>query len=170
METLLVLDGKNYTDAMPVFEKYTVRALIKRGNLYAMQRGRTGEYKIPGGGMEPGESRVDTLVREVREETGMLVDVSTIRELGEILELREDLRCQGQKYVCHSLYYSCDVLPETVPLQMTESEIRQGFHLEWAEIDTIISSNLSLLRDEWKKRDTRFLQMVTQGRFQGAIS
>lgn len=164
MQTLRIFDEKNYTDAMPVFEKFTVRGIIKRGNLYAMQKSRHGEYKIPGGGVEPGETYIEALCREVREETGLLVDVSTVRELGEILEMREDLHCSGQKYVCHSMYYSCDVLSETAPLEMTDSEIREGFHPVWETIEEVISSNLAMYKEEWRLRDTRFLELAAEGK------
>ncbi|MGN0143008.1 MAG: NUDIX hydrolase [Roseburia sp.] len=164
MQTLLILDEKNYTDSMPVYEKYTVRGIIRRGDCYAMQKSRAGEYKIPGGGVEQGETLAEALCREVREETGLLVDASTIRGLGEILEVREDLHCRGQKYICHSLYYSCDVFPETVPLEMTESEQREGFRLAWATLDEIISANTALQKEEWKKRDTRFLKLLSEGK------
>jgi 8-oxo-dGTP pyrophosphatase MutT (NUDIX family) len=164
MKLLLTLDEKNYTDAMPVLEKYTVRGIIAQNGRYAMQRSSAGEYKIPGGGVEPGENRLDALHREVREETGLLVDLSTVEEMGEILELREDLHCPGQKYICHSLFYSCEVLSETVELEMTESEKEAGFHLEWAPLEEIIKTNRELSLEKWKERDTLFLQLLQEGR------
>ena len=56
MERLLTLDLKDYTDDMPVFEKYTVRAIIMRDGRLSMQLSGRGEYKIPGGGVE-GDAR-----------------------------------------------------------------------------------------------------------------
>ena len=44
MQQILVLDEKNYTDDMPVFEKTGVRAIIERNGLFAMQKGNKGEY------------------------------------------------------------------------------------------------------------------------------
>ena len=34
MQTLFVLDEKNYTEDMPVFERFVVRALIEKDGLY----------------------------------------------------------------------------------------------------------------------------------------
>ena len=73
MQTIMILDEKNYTENMPVFERFVVRALIEKDGLFAMQQGKNGEYKIPGGGMDAGESIVQALAREVQEETGLVI-------------------------------------------------------------------------------------------------
>ena len=91
MQTILVLDEKNYTEDMPIFERFVVRALIEKDGLFAMQQGKDGEYKIPGGGIDEGETTVEALMREVQEETGLVIIPETIQELGEITEIRRDI-------------------------------------------------------------------------------
>lgn len=158
MQTILVLDEKNYTEDMPVFERYGVRALIQRNGLFAMQQSSRGEYKIPGGGMDAGESVAQALAREVQEETGLVILPETMQELGEITELRRDIFDANIKYVAHSLHYACEAEDEIVETAMTESEKAKGFHLAWADIDTIIETNERLMTEKWQFRDVEFLK------------
>ena len=56
---------------MPVFEKYSTRGVIIRDGKIATQHGSAGDYKILGGGVEPGEKLEDALIREVGESPGL---------------------------------------------------------------------------------------------------
>ena len=117
-----------------------------------------GEYKIPGGGMDKGESVVEALMREVQEETGLLIIPETMKELGEITEIRRDIFDGTLKYIAHSMHYSCEVKDEIVETAMTESEKEKGFHLAWADIDTIIETNERVMTENWQFRDVEFLK------------
>ena len=162
MRTILVMDEKNYTDDMPVYERVGVRAIIRKNGLLAMQQSASGEYKIPGGGMDAGESIEEALIREVREETGLVVIPGSLQELGEILEVRRDIFDKNTKYIAHSLHYICEVEDELVETSMTESEIKKGFHLAWADIDTIIATNEALMTEKWQMRDVEFLKWLKE--------
>lgn len=160
MQILFTLDAQNYTDDMPVTERYGVRAIIKRNGLYAMQKSRFGEYKIPGGGIEGNETCEEALIREVREETGLIIEPSSIKEIGEVLDIHEDIFEKGHKYVAHSLFYFCDVQSETTHTALTESELARGFEPEWADIDHIIETNRQFPDENWIVRDTMFLKWL----------
>lgn len=44
---------------------------MRNGNVLLV-RGQTGDFALPGGGMEPGEQPAEAAVRELREETGLM--------------------------------------------------------------------------------------------------
>ena len=156
MRTLFVMDEKDYTEDMPVVEKTTVRALIEKDGRFAMQRSKYGEYKIPGGAPDEGESFEQALIREVREETGLFVEPDSIREIGMTLEMREDALKKGVKFVRRTYFYSCCVGNEIGETNMTRSEIELGFSLVWADADEIIAGNRAALREKWNIRDTEW--------------
>ena len=110
VQILLTLDKKDYEEGMPVFEKYSTRGVIIRDGKIATQHGSAGDYKILGGGVEPGEKLEDALIREVGEESGLIVIPESIRPIGEIVERRRDLFEKNKIYVCHSCrcFRKCD--------------------------------------------------------------
>ena len=112
MQILLTLDKKDYEEGMPVFEKYSTRGVIIRDGKIATQHGSAGDYKILGGGVEPGEKLEDALIREVGEESGLIVIPESIRPIGEIVERRRDLFEKNKIYVCHSCFFFCDAKAE----------------------------------------------------------
>ena len=77
-----------------------------------------GYWALPGGRMDPGETIDQTIVREVREETGL--DVSIVQELGEYVE-------KGIKdNVEYEYYPTCFVVkPVSGELKKQDSEIQE---------------------------------------------
>ena len=164
MEIIRIYDEKNYTDDMKILERFGVRALIQRNGLFAMQRGKTGEYKIPGGGMDEGETIVQALAREVLEETGLVIKPESMKELGEITEIRRDIFSPDTKYISHSIFYLCEVTEERRPITPTASEIQKGYQAVWASAEEICETNDRLSKDPWIKRDTAFVKMLLENK------
>ena len=161
MKILATFDSKDYQDTVGVYEKFSVRGIVMRDGKLAMQCSRDGEYKIPGGGIEVGESRIQALIREVREETGLYVIEDAVVEIGEIVEMRRDIFDSTKKYICHSLFYYCEVEKERQDaLKLTDSEIAKGYELKWAMPQEIYQRNILIEKDPWIIRDTAFVKML----------
>ena len=77
-----------------------------------------GYWALPGGRMEPGETVEQTIVREVKEETGL--DVTIVRKIGEYIE-------KGVKDDVEYEYYPTCFLVKTVggEIKRQESEIQE---------------------------------------------
>lgn len=164
MKILAIFDAKDYQDTVGVCEKYSVRGIVVRDGKIVMQRSRDGEYKIPGGGMEASEDHMQALIRELREETGLVVIEGTTTELGEIVEIRRDIFEPDKKYICHSYFYYCKVKDDIqLPLQLTKSELAKGYEVSWATPDEIYCRNSRSAKDPWIIRDTAFIKMLMQG-------
>ncbi|MBR2037753.1 MAG: NUDIX domain-containing protein [Lachnospiraceae bacterium] len=164
MKKLLVLDYKNYTEDLPVYEKNTVRAIIMKDGKLAMQQSHTGEYKILGGVVEEGESHLTTILREVEEEAGMFVKADSLREIGVVEEKRLDVFHKNRIYHCLTYFYGCDVEDGVVPLKLTDSEVAKGYKLAWATPQQIVETNRALIKEKWKLRDTEFVNLLLEGK------
>ncbi|MCI7323584.1 MAG: NUDIX domain-containing protein [Lachnospiraceae bacterium] len=163
MRILQTIDKGDYTSDMPVYEKYTVRGVILRDGKIAVQQSKDGDYKILGGGVDPGESLTDALLREVQEESGLIVMEDTIRPVGEIVEKRRDIFDPSMIYLCHSCFFFCDVKAQMTAMHMTESEKEKGFRLVWATPEEILKGNEPFCETQpWSYRDREFVRMLPE--------
>ena len=160
MNILLVLDDNNYTTDMPIVQKQGARGVILRDGKLAVQKGKAGDCKILGGGMEGTESAADSLYREVLEEAGLYIIKDKVKELGTIVERRQDLYKQGVLYCCNTTYYLCEIEERTTVPNLTPSEIAKGYELAWVTPEEVIHSNQAFLHQPWIKRDTMFVEML----------
>jgi 8-oxo-dGTP pyrophosphatase MutT (NUDIX family) len=85
-------------------------------------------YKLPGGALRQGEHIVDAVIREVREETGILTQF-------------EALVCfrhwHGYRYGKSDIYFVCRLSPLTHEITLQEEEIAEGL---WMPVDDYLTS------------------------------
>lgn len=160
VELLFTLDQADYTPDLPRICRCAVRGLIRRGDRWLMQRALDGVYKVPGGGMEPGETQLDTLSREVREETGMQVLQSSARAIGEVVEVRRDRRSGDHIFEQHSYYYFCEAIDTGSAPALTAKEQSWGLTPVWVTLTEAIDANLTAQARPWVDRDTQFLKFL----------
>jgi len=161
MRKLFTFDKKDYSNDMPVCEKYSTRAIVMKDGRLATQHGRAGDYKLLGGGMEKGEDCIAAVCREVKEESGLLVIPESVKEIGEIEERRRDIFDPSVVFVCHSYFFLCEVLDEVTEATMTASEIAKGYEFCWATPEEIIAGNAAFVDSQpWIYRDTEFVKNI----------
>ncbi|MDF2540437.1 MAG: hypothetical protein K0S47_155 [Herbinix sp.] len=155
MERIAEIDLLNYDVTLSRNIRNAVRAIIYQDNKIALMRSKKiGEYKFPGGGIELGESHEDALVREVLEETGLKVIVTSIHPYGFIHEIRKDLYAE-YIFEQYSYYYTCEVSSEKAETNLTESEINYGYSLEYVTIQEALNINDSIVN---KQQDGSWIQ------------
>ena len=87
--------------------------------------------ELPGGGVEPGEDAVTATVREVREETGVVLDPALVGPLQ--WTQRAGFRWRGEDHVAdhEGRLARLDGTPETVAQELTEGEVGTVLDLRW---------------------------------------
>jgi 8-oxo-dGTP pyrophosphatase MutT (NUDIX family) len=165
MEKILVLDAKNYDPSLPELLRTAVRGIIFRDGKLLLINSNFGELKFPGGGQEKGENDLDTLIRETLEETGFHVIPESVREFGEVEEIRLSTH---EPMIWHmiSRYYFCEVTDEQEACRYTDSEKKHGFYPVWHTLDEAIEINHTTLLKEgvlpWNKREYSVLKLIKE--------
>ena len=74
MRLLFEMDKKDYAGCTRTYVRNSARSIIIVGGKIAMVHSlKYDYYKFPSGGIEQGESPVDAMIRETREEAGLVV-------------------------------------------------------------------------------------------------
>jgi len=111
----------------PVFSRReAARAVVFDGPKVALLKVRKRNYyKLPGGGIEPGEDAKAGLAREALEEIGCRIEITG--EVGEIIEYRDQWELQ-QTSSC----FLARKIGETQPPEFTAEELDDGFEIVWS--------------------------------------
>jgi 8-oxo-dGTP pyrophosphatase MutT (NUDIX family) len=141
-----------------------VRAVVFRDNEILMVHNNKGDYKFPGGGINKEESHEEALKREVKEETGYIVDCVKNR-IGVITERRQDEYDRNSIFEMVSHYYLCEISGDRTNQQLDDYEFELGFQPVWITLDEAIQLNEEILKknedmNAWVDRDTSVLRTL----------
>ena len=98
------------------------------------------EYKLPGGGIEDGETKEEAFLREIYEETGCLAEI--IDFLGITIEEKNKNNFKQVSYV-----FVAKVLKNTSKLHLTEKEKNEKTEVLW----TNLNDGLNLIKNSEKE-------------------
>lgn len=130
MRLLFEIDKKGYKEDGTVGFRPSVRGIIIRDDKIAMIHSlKYHYYKLPGGGAEQSEEQIDTLIREVREESGLNVIRSSVREFGYVRRIQkgeiDDI------FIQDNFYYLCEAEEEADVQKLDDYEQDERFTLEF---------------------------------------
>lgn len=112
-----------------------VKGMIINSNKEILLAHNNGTYQLPGGHKEDDEGMEETLIREVKEETGIDVDLET-GPFMQIVTYDNDYFGTGKK-VCSKIYYyviHTDDVPNYDETNYDELELQTEFNLFYTDV------------------------------------
>jgi len=163
MRPLFCVDILDYEEDWARSARPSVRAIIRKDDKIAMVHSlKYDYYKFAGGGVEGNETHCATLIREVKEETGLIVKPETIREYGFVVRLQKSDCFENTIFEQENFYYTCEVQETVGEQKLDDYEAEEGFTLEFVTPEEAIRTNRNCHCTEWDKamveRETRVLE------------
>ena len=163
MRRLFEIDLKDYDLNATMVVRNSVRGIIIRDGKVGMVHSlKYNYYKFPGGGIKLGEEQWETLIREVREESGLIVIPKSIKEYGMVRRIQKN--DYGGIFMQENYYYFCDTMVEPRAQQLDDYEAEAEFTLEFVAPKEAMKINRDLPRNYWDsvmlERDARVLEML----------
>ncbi len=176
MRELAIYDYKNYVENGTVGRRPSVRGIIIQNEKIALVHSlKYDYYKFPGGGIDKGENHADTLIREVAEESGLVVKKESIIEYG--LVLRKEKGKKEDLFIQENFYYFCGVEDNMTAQKLDDYEAEEEFVLEWVRPECAIEANLthnhgtknSLIARHMMEREANVLRLlINEGFFKNS--
>ena len=148
-----------------VVDRVAARAVIARADeLLMVYSSVAGDYKFPGGGLEPGESLAEAVAREVLEECGRRV--ARFGDLVLVVEEHRPGNALGRVLRMSSVYLECEVGPVERAQQLDEYERELGFESVWVAGAEALRVNEALLArgmgQPWTAREVAVLRQLAR--------
>lgn len=136
MRRLFTLDLHDYDENWEHDLRPTVRGIIEKdGKLALVYKRENDYYGFPGGGINEGETYEEALIREVKEETGLIVIPESISEYGGALRLNKSTRFPEKVFEQENYNYKCEVLDAVGEQNLDEEEAQEGFELAFVTME-----------------------------------
>ena len=165
MRRLFTLDRRDYDPAWPRRRRPSVRAIIVRDGLVALVHSlKYDYYKFPGGGIEPGESPLEALSREVAEEAGLRIRPETVRPFGSALRVERFGAARDEVFEQENEYYLCEAEEDAGGQRLDDYEADERFTPEFVAADVAIHVNRAGAHGPKSplmvERETRVLELM----------
>ena len=165
MRVLFEMDLQNYADCTHNFVRNSARSIIIRDKKIAMIHSlKYDYYKFPGGGIECEESPVAAMIRETREEAGLVVRPETVKEFGLVHRIQRSNKDSTECFVQDNFYYLCDAEDETVQQRLDNYEANENYTLEFVDPTIAIQKDRNVKDSPYDpmmfEREARVLEML----------
>ncbi len=167
MRMLFDMDLHDYESCTRTFVRNSARSIIIRDGKIAMIHSlKYDYYKFPGGGIETGEDPVEAMIRETREEAGLIVISETVREYGYVHRIQKSDSNPEEAFVQDNYYFLCDAQDRAVTQELDGYESKENYTLEFVDPATAIRKNRGVTNSPYNRmmfeREARVLEMLIE--------
>lgn len=158
---------KEYTLTAPhlpengsVYHRVAARGIIQREGRLLLIHTDAGDYKFPGGGVEPGETLESALRREILEETGY----ETVGDVIPYAVAHERRKGQTADILeMDSHYFFCTVGGEAGALNLDDYEAEEHFRPVWVSLEEAIAANRAVPGcTPWLDREIMVMEVLLE--------
>ena len=169
MRLLFEIDKKDYSQCKRTVIRNSARSIIIKNNEIAMIHSvKYDYYKFPGGGIENGEDPIDAMIRETREEAGLVVIPETIKEYGMVHRIQKGNLNEDECFIQDNYYYLCDALDGIYSQKLDDYEAEEQFQLEYVDPYFAIKKNINVAEPRKRimlDREIRVLELLINDGF-----
>ena len=111
MRQLFEIDLQDYEETDSVFSRPSARGIvfIDYNKIALVYSEKEKYYKFPGGGIHKDEDKKEALIREVREEVGLIVIPESIYEFGSVMRRQKSNISPNTIFEQENFYFICKV-------------------------------------------------------------
>ena len=165
MRLLFEMDQKDYAHCTHTFTRHSARSIIiKDGKVAMIHSLKYDYYKFPGGGIENGESPVEAMIRETREEAGLAVIPESVREYGYVHRIQRSDYNPAECFVQDNYYYLCKAMEQLTSQLLDDYEAQESYTLEYVEPLAAIRKNYDVKNSPYNQlmfvREARVLETL----------
>lgn len=165
MRLLFEIDLKDYANCTHCFVRNSARSIIIENKRVAMIHSiKYDYYKFPGGGIEEGESQIDAMIRETREESGLIVIPESVIEYGYVHRIQRSDKDETECFVQDNFYYLCKVQTDVATQRLDDYEAQENDTLEYVDPKIAIMKNRNVVYSPYNRimfeREARVLELL----------
>ena len=141
MKTIIINDTNLHNDDIQKFGNKVRAVLLSDNKILVSHYG--GVILLPGGSIDKGETESDAIIRELKEETGIVYDIDSLKELL-LLEYYQPNYPARRDEVINRLIRTRFYLAQYRGIDLksinrTENEVKDNFYLDLIELDEFAS-------------------------------
>lgn len=151
-----------------MLSKKAARAVIINNDKILLIKVEDRGYKLPGGGLEDGETYIKALLREIKEETGYSECIIK-QNIGKVIQRNVDRFDSMVIFEMESKYYLCEVFGAQGETSLTTKEKLDRMEPVWVDIDEAISKNEEYIKEStdkmWVTRENVIFRHIKEAYF-----